>query len=119
MAETRDPLEVSYRNIWEYAQNRKRLIVEDILALAEAGELNEESIRRVLLARGVNKAFAMRRDFIRMKEMLRHSITERSLKPRELHGRDKTRNSGAINATHECYARVRRILHGPRWTERE
>ncbi len=78
---------VSRENIWNFRQNHPELIVDDLtkgiagalheINIPAGGDLNEslkDWFRSVLLARGVNKWFAVRRDLIAYKKQKKHQI---------------------------------------------
>lgn len=86
-----DPIDdqITPENIWNYRQNHPELIVEDLRYLIQSNLVPADSvdeiqtnyithmIRRTLLARGVNKWFAVRRDLIAYKKQKKHQITSK------------------------------------------
>ncbi len=108
-----NPLAVRHRTIWQYAQNRPSLICEDLAALG----VEPRHAMQVLLARGVCKWLAARRDFIRLKDTLGAELTGLYLAagklPRGSCARAKL--AGRIGALEEVRASIRRICHSPRW----
>lgn len=117
--EGREPFvdSVCRSNIWEFKQNRGDLVVEGI---AEAKDgLSDDDIRIVLMARGVNKAFATRRKLIWMKQRVKAEITRRAERASSLGPRERAKNAGALEALNCVLRSIRCITHGPRWTEVE
>lgn len=55
-------IEVSEANIWNFRQNNPELVVRDLEKLFNLNEEQKEQVRTVLMARGVNKWFKVRRD---------------------------------------------------------
>lgn len=65
------PLRVNKGNIWTYKQNKPSLIVNDFYQLFG---VPPEYTAKILLARGVAKWFAVRRNLIRLKNQLADSV---------------------------------------------
>ena len=118
----RKPLVVdaSPANIWEYKQNRARLVVDDLGDQFVYGPtFTDADIRRILMARGVNKALATRRKLIWLKQRVKAEITRRAERASSLGPRDRAKNAGALEALNCVLRSVRAITHGPRWTNVE
>lgn len=68
--------EVSEKTIWNFRQNNPELIIRDAEEYLGLTEEQCEILRKILLARGVNKWFKVRRDIIAFKKMIKHEIKE-------------------------------------------
>ena len=68
-------------NIWEFAQNKPTLIVNDIIE--KYPEVNPDFIYDILLKRGVFKWLAVRRDIIKLKNRWKDEIRELNRKYRQ------------------------------------
>ena len=107
--------------IWCLKQNRPSLVARDL----ERFGVPREVTHAVLLARGVYKWLAARRDLIRLKDKWRDELTElyrRSAKMRK--GTPEHRELvGYIKALEKCRAEIRAICHSDRFrapdTDRE
>ena len=66
---------VTQDNIWNYRQNHPELIVRDATAAFGLNEGQQEQLRAILMARGVNKWLAVRRSIISLKDLWRERIT--------------------------------------------
>jgi len=109
-----DPLDVSPDNIWQYAQNRPSLICQDLEEWVP-----QEVTAKVLMARGVYKWLAVRRELILLKNEWKDELTRLY---RVIENREVKRNSsehhrivGRIKALEECRAQVRELCHSERW----
>ena len=109
------PIEVSPDNIWQYKQNQPSLIISDMATLG----IPERVTAKILMARGVYKWLAARRDFIKLKNSIRDELTSlyRAIEKGEIQ-----RNSpahfeakGRIKALQEVRAEIRKICHSERW----
>lgn len=113
-------VDASPANIWEYKQNRVGLVVEDISdGCVYTPVLTDDDIRRILMARGVNKALATRRKLIWLKHRVKAEITRRAERASSLGPRERAKNAGALEALNCVLRSVRAITHGPRWTNVE
>lgn len=118
----RDPpvVDASPANIWEYQQNRVALVVEDIVdSYMYRGDMSDEALYRILMARGVNKALATRRKLIWLKQRVKAEITRRAERASSLGPRERAKNAGALEALNCVLRSLRAITHGPRWTNVE
>ena len=62
------------RTIWNFRQNHPELVVRDLRDYLGLDEAACAFVRRVLLARGVNKWLKVRRDLIAYKKQLKHEL---------------------------------------------
>lgn len=62
------------KNIWNFRQNMPELIVRDLEKYLRLNIDQKEVVRQILLARGVNKWFKVRRDLIAYKKKVRKAI---------------------------------------------
>ena len=109
-----NPLEVSPDNIWQYKQNKPSLICKDLEEWVPP-----EVTARVLMARGVYKWLAVRRDLILLKNQWRDELTRLY---RAIENGDIKRGSpehhrivGRIKALEGCRAQIRALCHSERW----
>lgn len=111
-----DPRNVTPGNIWSYKQNRPSLIAAD---LAQLADVPEELTFRVLMARGVFKWLAARRDLIRLKNVWRDELTRlyRSIERGDIRKgtQEHEQAKGRIAAIEECRKQIRAICHSDRW----
>jgi hypothetical protein len=61
-------------NIWNFRQNNPELVVKDLGRIFGLDSEQREAVRKVLLARGVNKWLKVRRDLIAYKHQLKPQI---------------------------------------------
>lgn len=107
-----NPLDVSPDNIWEYPQNRMRLVLHDFEELGIPAEIT----RKILLARGVYKWLACRQDFIRLKDELKGEIRGLHEISRQLpKGKLRDQTLARVHALEDVRARIRSICHSQRW----
>jgi len=66
--------EVTPKNIWNFRQNNPELVVNDARIYLGLNEKQCDILRKILLARGVNKWFKVRRDLIAYKKLIKHQI---------------------------------------------
>jgi hypothetical protein len=103
-------------NIWQYAQNKPSLIARDFLDIAG---VPEKVTYCILMARGVFKWLAVRRDLIRLKNEWRDELTQlyRAIENGEIkRGTPKHRETvGYIRALECCRKQVRALCHSQRW----
>ena len=66
--------EVTPKTIWNFRQNNPELIIQDLGLYLDLDDEQKELVRKVLLARGVNKWFKVRRDLIAYKKQMRNTI---------------------------------------------
>lgn len=94
--------------IWSIEQNKPSLVVDD---LEKFGVPRSESYA-ILLARGIFKWLAVRRDLIKLKNIWRDKLTE-AYRAQET---DKTEwRKGYIAALEECRKEVRSLCHSERF----
>lgn len=103
-------------NIWSFAQNKPSLVARDLLRIAG---VPIDITYRVLVARGVFKWLAVRRDLIKLKNVWRDEITRclsdlSSAKARG-DGFTAARLRGRIEALNSCRQAVRSLCHSERW----
>ena len=110
------PSAVSPANIWQFAQNKPSLVVAD---LAEF-DVPPEAAYSILMARGVCKWLAVRRDLIRLKDVWRVEIckTIDAIRAAKRDGDWATHMQlkGRIKTFVACRQAVRRLCHSERWT---
>lgn len=110
-----NPLEVRPDNIWHYKQNRPSLIAKDL----EAFGVPQNISMRILMARGVCKWLAVRRDIIRLKDKWKSQISSLEQNIRNLKRPGKAYDlgyaRGYLKALKENRAALRALCHGPRW----
>lgn len=106
--------EVCQENIWMYRQNKPTLVARD---LHKCG-VPYDATYAILLARGVFKWLAARRDLIKLKNVWRRRVkacygilTIGGMSPYET-----GRMRGYLKAVEECRKEVRAICHAERWT---
>ena len=109
------PASVSPSNIWEYRQNRPSLIIKDMRELG----IKETTTAKVLMARGVYKWFACRRDIIKLKDNIRDELARnyRAVERKEVRRGTKEyhRLRGYTMALEVIRAHLRKICHSERW----
>lgn len=71
-----NPLDVNRNNIWNYKQNNPELVVQDIKEYLNLTPEQCDGIRKILMARGVNKWFKVRRDLIAYKKIVKKQLME-------------------------------------------
>jgi hypothetical protein len=111
-----DKVDVRREEIWAFKQNKPTLIAKDLELFYD---VPRRSTYKILLARGVFKWFAVRRDLIKLKDHwkseVRWAITlihkAKSIKDRRNHWYLK----GYLKAKEECRADIRKLCHSDRW----
>lgn len=116
-----EPQSVSPDNIWQFAQNKPSRVCRDL----EAYGISPRITARVLVARGVTKWLAVRRDLIRYKNRLKAQIQELYQRHEP---RTRARSSGGQEpnpaywyargrreAFEECRKEIRAMCHSQRW----
>ena len=107
-----NPFQVTPENISQYPQNRMRLVLRDFEVIG----IPQEATRKILLARGVYKWMACRRDIIRLKDELKGEIRGLHEISRQLPaGELKRLTLARVHALEEVRARLRSICHSQRW----
>lgn len=109
------PLEVSPNNIWEYNQNRPILIARD---LNYYYGIPIESSLKILMARGIFKWFANRRQLIKLKDNIKRELTDLQDNQKSLKRSNYElflQNKGRIKVLTEVRAEIRKICHSQRW----
>lgn len=66
--------EVSQKTINNFSQNRPELVIQDAARYLGLDEEGQEKLRTILLARGINKWLAVRRDLIAHKINIKNRI---------------------------------------------
>lgn len=109
-----NPLDVTRVNIWTYRQNAPKLIARDLEQLAG---VEQRVTHLVLLARGVYKWLAVRRDLIRLKNQWRDELTVlyRLQESTHKNSREYYERKGQIKALETCRKQVRELCHSERW----
>ena len=69
--------EVSPKTIWNFRQNNPELVVQDAKNAFSLNDSQCETLRIILLARGVNKWLKVRRDLIAYKKQIKHMIKQK------------------------------------------
>jgi len=110
-----NPIDATPKNIWEYEQNKPSLIAKDLSMYGIAKHI----VFKILVARGVFKWLACRRDLIKLKNEWKNRITEAHA---ELLKAKKENNSkqilllrSEIKPLEKCRKEVRSICHSERW----
>lgn len=70
------PLHVTPETIENYRQNNPELVIRDAADYLGLSEEECDGLRKILLARGVNKWLKVRRDLIAYKKRVKHQIKE-------------------------------------------
>jgi flagellar motility protein MotE (MotC chaperone) len=138
-----DPLRCLPSNIWQYRQNKPSRIARD---LKDICGVPYEISMRILMARGVFKWLAVRRDLIKLKNVWRNEITElhrclrhtrqfqknsreriksaadyQTVKAEQRYQRSlkelEIRTSERIKTLEHCRAQVRALCHSERWRD--
>lgn len=111
-----DPLQVRPETIEHYRQNKPSLIAADLEA---AFSVPREASYAILMARGVFKWLAVRRDLIALKNLWRNEITrnlELLREAKRIGDRAAVgRLRGEIAALTRCRQQVRALCHSGRW----
>lgn len=93
-------------NIQSYRQNIPELIVRDCIREFNLDDKQAERLRIILLARGVNKWFYVRREFVRLRHQVKEMLesSEYPYNKREVH-----------RVIEKIYVRMQNIAKLPRW----
>ncbi len=93
-------------NIQSYRQNIPELIVRDCIREFDFNEQQAEMMRVILLARGVNKWFYARREFVRLRHQVKEMLKsgEHPYNERDVH-----------KVIENIYVRMQKIAKLPRW----
>lgn len=97
---------VTSKNIWNFAQNKPTLIVEDIVR--KYPNVDPNFVYEVLLKRGIFKWLAVRRDLIKLKNEWKNEITK-------LNRKKTLKEKGYYHALLKCRAQVRKLCHSERF----
>ena len=92
--------------IWNFAQNKPSLIVQDIIA--KYPEIDPDFIYKVLLQRGVFKWLSVIRELIWLKNEWRKEI-------RKLNCKKTQEEKGYYKALLKCRRHIRQLCHSERW----
>jgi len=107
-----DHNELTPEGIWNFAQNKPTLVAKDF---EELGVPREKSYS-ILLARGVFKWLAARRDIIKLKNIWRDELSILYIQAQNQKGTPEHREMvGRIKAMEMCRKQVRAICHSERW----
>jgi hypothetical protein len=68
--------DVSEKNIWSFRQNNPELVIQDAAKYLALSSQDQETLRTILLARGINKWLKVRRDIIAYKGLVKIRIKE-------------------------------------------
>jgi hypothetical protein len=118
-----NPLDVKPGNIWQYKQNKPSLIAKD---MAEIYGVPPEGTLRILMARGVFKWLAVRRELIKFKIRLKAEITRKQVEcyftkkglPCNNNPASHYRYGyykGYHDALTRCRNEIRTLCHSERW----
>jgi hypothetical protein len=107
-----NPLFVTIQNIHSYKQNRPDLICKDFKKIFG---ISEKLTARILMARGVYKWLAARRDFIKLKDEIKDELTILYGQVGNLSGKERYQMQGRIKALEDCRKKIRSICHSHRW----
>jgi hypothetical protein len=109
-----NPLDASPDNIWSYRQNAPKLVARDLELLAG---VEQRVTHYVLLARGVYKWLAIRRDLIRLKNQWRDELTAlyRLQETTHRNSLEYHERKGRIKTLETCRKQVRELCHSERW----
>lgn len=118
-----NPLEVKKENIWSYKQNKPSLIARDLNQLFN---VPVKAALQILLARGVFKWLAVRRDLIKLKNDWRDKIVELNKEVVKLRKEINASShpakqyqygymKGYKKALEDARADVRTLCHSERW----
>lgn len=94
------------KTIWNFAQNKPSLIVQDIVT--KYPSIDPNFIYEVLLKRGVFKWLSVRRDLIKLKNMLKIEI-------RTLNCKKTQEEKGYYKGLLKCRKYIRKLCHSDRW----
>lgn len=115
MSETLNPIDVQPETVENYRQNRPTLVARDLAIFG----VPSATAYAILMARGVFKWLAVRRDLIKLKNAWKVQVTLRlgHLRIAKAAG-DHRRIAylrGEIAAITQCRAEVRALCHSKRW----
>ena len=96
-----------------FRQNSPELIIRDARRMLNLDEEQCEVLRKILLARGVNKWFKARRDIIK----LQHQLKERIIALNNNYQKSNPVHKTSITLLNEFRESLRDICHQPRWVE--
>ena len=101
------------QHIWEIRQNRPSLVARDL----EKFGVPREVTHKVLLARGVYKWFAVRRDLIRLKNEWKDELSRlyRQVERMKKGTPEHRELVGYIKTLERCRAQVRALCHSERF----
>jgi len=100
--------EVTPKTIWNFRQNNPELIVQDLVLYLGLDKKQEELARKILLARGVNKWFKVRRDLIAYKKQVKHIV-------KDLYLEHKKENKELIKLAESVRHNLRNLCKTDRW----
>lgn len=107
------------KTIGGFRQNHPELIVRDLKELLGLGDGGVEIVRNVLMARGVNKWFKVRRDLISYKHALKDEVKRvvSELSGNGLSGGERRLRKERLHAIEGVRAALRELCNTPRWQE--
>jgi hypothetical protein len=99
------------QQIWNIAQNKPSLIADDL----ETYGVPRAVTHNILLARGVYKWLAVRRQLITLKDVWGTRLTQSYTSRKGLPPLPRAYQQGYAKALEECRAEVRALCHSSRW----
>lgn len=113
------PFKISPKTIWNYKQNKASLIVNDLVG-KDADTETRSGIYKILLARGVFKWFAARRQIIRLKNEWKEAINWSLVAQKEARGAGKISEvhwqRGYRAGLEQARKQIRAVCHSDRWS---
>jgi hypothetical protein len=104
---------LSPETINNFRQNSPELVVRDARRMLELNDAQCEILRKILLARGVNKWLKARRDIIK----LQHELKVRIIVLNQSYEKRNPVHRTSMKLLTEFRERLRQICHQPRWVE--
>jgi len=106
-------LGLNIKTINNFRQNSPELIVRDAKVLLRLDEEQCQILRKILLARGVNKWLKARRDIIRLK----HEIKQQIINLNKIYEKWNPSHKATLKMLNYFRQELRKICHQPRWVE--
>ena len=102
-------------NIWRIEQNKPSLVVRDIKHLYP--DVDEDTIYKILLGRGVFKWLAVRRELIKLKDEIKEELTRlyKQVENMQKGTREHRELVGRIKALEWTRSRIREMTHSDRF----
>lgn len=104
---------LSPETINNFRQNSPELVIRDARDILGLNDDQCETLRKILMARGINKWLKARRDIIRLKHDVKADIVKLHSNYRKWCPEDRA----SIKLLNSFRERLRRICHQPRWVE--